>query len=52
MHSENGEAPIDASNVMLVTSGDRPVRVGFRVTETDGTKKKVRIAKQTGDAID
>ncbi len=41
------EAPIDASNVMLVYKG-KPTRVGFKL---DGDKK-VRVAKSTGDVID
>ena len=41
------EAPIDASNVMLVVKG-KTTRVGFRM-EGD---KKVRFAKATGDKID
>ena len=41
------EAPIDASNVMLVYKG-KATRVGFDVK--DG--KKVRVAKATGEIID
>ena len=41
------EAPLDASNVMLVFKG-QPTRVGFKM---DGDKK-VRVAKKTGDVID
>jgi len=41
------EAPIDASNVMLLHNG-QPTRVGFKM---DGDKK-VRYAKKTGDVID
>lgn len=41
------EAPIDASNVMLVVDG-KATRVGFKVE--DG--KKVRFAKATGAVID
>lgn len=41
------EAPIDASNVMLIHDG-KPTRVGFKM---DGDKK-VRFAKSTGKAID
>ena len=41
------EAPLDASNVMLVFKG-QPTRVGFKM---DGDKK-VRVAKATGDVID
>ena len=41
------EAPIDASNVMLVVDG-KATRVGFKM---DGDKK-VRFAKATGKVID
>ncbi len=41
------EAPIDASNVMLLHNG-QATRVGFKM---DGDKK-VRFAKKTGDVID
>ncbi len=40
------EAPIDASNVMLLVNG-KATRVGFKVE--DG--KKVRVAKATGEVI-
>ena len=43
----NKEAPIDASNVMLVVKG-KATRVGFKM-EGD---KKVRVAKATGEVID
>ena len=41
------EAPIDASNVMLVVNG-KTTRVGFKFE--DG--KKVRVAKKSGKVID
>ena len=41
------EAPIDASNVMLLVNG-KATRVGFKM---DGDKK-VRVAKATGEVID
>ena len=41
------EAPIDASNVMLLHNG-QPTRVGFKM---DGDKK-VRFAKKTGEELD
>ncbi|MCD8084343.1 MAG: 50S ribosomal protein L24 [Clostridiales bacterium] len=41
------EAPLDASNVMLVVDG-KTTRVGFEMK--DG--KKVRVAKATGKVID
>ena len=40
------EAPIDASNVMLLVNG-KATRVGFKVE--DG--KKLRLAKATGEVI-
>ena len=43
----NKEAPIDASNVMLVVDG-QATRVGFEVK--DG--KKVRVAKKTGKVVE
>ena len=43
----NKEAPIDASNVMLVVKG-KATRVGFKM-EGD---KKVRVAKATVEVID
>jgi large subunit ribosomal protein L24 len=39
------EAPIDASNVMVVDSDGRPTRVGYRVDD-DG--QKVRISRRSG----
>lgn len=41
------EAPLDASNVMLVVDG-QVTRVGFTGTKHD----KVRVAKKTGKVID
>ncbi len=45
------EAPIDASNVMLVHNG-KPTRVGFKTVEDKKGTKKVRFAKSTGEVID
>jgi large subunit ribosomal protein L24 len=42
------EAPVDASNVMLMEGG-RPVRVGFQILQ-DG--RKVRVSKKTGAVIE
>ena len=45
------EAPIDASNVMLVDGG-KATRVGFKVTTENGkVVKKERFAKKTGNVI-
>lgn len=46
------EAAIDASNVMYVHKG-QATRIGFKFVEAkDGSLKKVRVAKSTGDVID
>lgn len=46
----NQEAPIHASNVMLVDpKTGEPTRVGYKVLENG---KKVRIAKKSGEQID
>ncbi len=46
------EMPLDISNVMLLTKDNQPVRVGYQVSSTDGKTSKIRVAKQTGDAVD
>ncbi len=44
------EAPLDASNVMLVcTQCDKRTRVGFRITDEG---RKVRVCKHCGKDID
>jgi large subunit ribosomal protein L24 len=43
------EAPIDASNVMVVDSDGKPTRVGYRLDEETG--KRVRISKRNGKDI-
>ncbi|WP_426449939.1 50S ribosomal protein L24 [Paenibacillus sp. S-38] len=46
----NQEAPIHASNVMLVDpKSGQPTRVGYKVLENG---KKVRVAKKSGEVID
>ncbi len=45
------EAPIDASNVMLVFKG-KATRVGFKTVEGKKGTEKVRVAKSTGEQID
>ncbi len=42
------EAPIDASNVMVVDSDGTPTRVGYR---TDENGKRVRISRRNGKDI-
>ena len=44
------EAPIDASNVMLVDpSSGEPTRVGYRFTDSG---EKIRVSKKSGKDID
>ncbi len=45
------EMPIDISNVMLLDKNNRPVRVAFRVEEVDGKRRKIRVARQSGESI-
>lgn len=44
--------PFDISNVMLLTAGGIPTRVGYKV-ETVGSKvRRTRIARKGGEALD
>ena len=46
------EAAIDVSNVMYVHKG-KATRIGFTTVDgKNGAKKKVRVAKSTGEVID
>jgi large subunit ribosomal protein L24 len=42
------EASIDVSNVMVVDSSGKPVRVGYR---TDDEGKRVRVSRRTGKDV-
>jgi large subunit ribosomal protein L24 len=46
------ESPIAISNVMIVTSGGVATRIGFRMEETGGATRRVRIAKKNGEILD
>jgi large subunit ribosomal protein L24 len=46
------ESPIAISNVMMVTSGGVATRVGFRMEQTGGAARRVRIAKKNGEILD
>ena len=48
------EAPVHISNVQPVSpSTGKPVRVGFKWLEKeDGSRRKVRFARQTGEILD
>ncbi len=50
--SAEREAPIHVSNVMLLTSGGVPTRIGTKV-ETQGQKtRRVRVARKSGEVLD
>ena len=43
---------IDVSNVMLLTPGGVPTRVGYKMENTGGTTRRVRIARKGGETLD
>jgi large subunit ribosomal protein L24 len=46
------ESSIAISNVMLLTSGGVPTRVGFRVEGTGASSRRVRYARKGGEILD
>lgn len=46
------ESPIHHSNVMVLTSGGVPTRVGYTVNTEGGKTRRTRIARKTGEALD
>jgi len=46
------ESPIAISNVMALTSGGVPSRVGYKLEGSGTSERRVRIAKKTGEPID
>lgn len=46
------ESMIHVSNVMLMTSGGVPTRVGFKVETTGNKTRRVRVAQKTGEVLD
>ena len=46
------ESPIAISNVMLLTSGGVPTRVGFRIEGTGASSRRVRYARKGGEILD
>ncbi len=44
--------PIDVSNVMLLTAGGIPTRVGYKLDEVAGKVRRVRIARKGGETLD
>ena len=46
------ESPIAISNVMALTSGGVPSRVGYKTEGSGTSERRVRIAKKSGELID
>ncbi len=46
------EAPIHVSNLMLLTSDGKPTRVGYKVEIVGGKRRRIRIAKKTGEVLE
>ena len=45
--------PIDVSNVMLLTAGGVPTRIGFKLeTVAGGQVRRTRIARKNGESLD
>jgi large subunit ribosomal protein L24 len=46
------ESPVHVSNVMLVTSGGLPTRIGMKVDDTGASVVRTRIARRGGEILD
>jgi len=46
------EAHIHVSNVMILTSGGVPTRIGYKVEEAGGRVRRTRVARKTGESLD
>ena len=47
------EASIHVSNVMIVTSGGIPTRIGYRIEEASGgAVRRTRVARKSGEILD
>jgi large subunit ribosomal protein L24 len=46
------ESTIAISNVMLLTSGGVPTRVGYRIEGTGASTRRVRYARKSGEIMD
>jgi large subunit ribosomal protein L24 len=44
--------PFDISNVMLMTAGGIPTRVGYKVETVGGKVRRTRIARKGGETLD
>ena len=46
------ESEIQVSNVMILTSGGVPTRIGYRVEGEGATTRRLRVARKTGEQLD
>lgn len=46
------ESTIHVSNVMILTSGGIPTRIGFKVDSVGGKIRRTRIARKTGETLE
>ncbi|HEY4362976.1 MAG TPA: 50S ribosomal protein L24 [Bryobacteraceae bacterium] len=46
------ESSIAVSNVMVMTSGGVPTRIGYRLEGTGATTRRVRVARKGGEILD
>jgi len=46
------ESPIAVSNVMILTSGGVPTRIGYRMEGSGASEHRVRFAKKGGEVLD
>jgi large subunit ribosomal protein L24 len=44
--------PIDISNVMVLTAGGIPTRVGYKLSDVGGKARRTRIARKGGETLD
>jgi large subunit ribosomal protein L24 len=46
------ESSIAVSNVMVLTPGGVPTRIGYKVDVVGGKTRRTRIARKTGEPLD
>jgi large subunit ribosomal protein L24 len=46
------EMPISASNVMILTAGGIPTRIGYKMETLGAATRRVRIARKGGETLD
>ena len=44
--------PIDISNVMMLTAGGVPTRIGYKVEDAGGKARRTRIARKGGETLE